>query len=230
MLLEVDSINTFYGMSHILFDLSLSIEKGEIVCILGRNGAGKTTTLRSIIGLTPPLSGSIIFEGQEIRSKQAFKIARLGIGFVPEDMLIIPDLTVRENLEIAMRRKGQWTLETVYRLFSVLKERESQEGGTLSGGEQQMLAIGRALMSNPQLLLLDEPSEGLAPTIVKMLADFMRVLKEEGMTTLLAEQNSKFALTFSDRAYMLEKGEICWHGSCEELKGKPEVMKRYLGV
>jgi branched-chain amino acid transport system ATP-binding protein len=230
MLLEVDSINTFYGMSHILFDLSLSVEKGEIVCLLGRNGAGKTTTLRSIIGLTPPLSGSIIFEGQEIRSKQAFRIARLGIGFVPEDMLIIPDLTVRENLEIAMRRKGQWTLETVYRLFSVLKERESQEGGTLSGGEQQMLAIGRALMSNPQLLLLDEPSEGLAPTIVKMLADFMRVLKEEGMTTLLAEQNSKFALTFSDRAYMLEKGEICWHGSCEELKGKPEVMKRYLGV
>ena len=230
MLLEVDSINTFYGMSHILFDLSLSIEKGEIVCILGRNGAGKTTTLRSIIGLTPPLSGSIIFEGQEIRSKQAFRIARLGIGFVPEDMLIIPDLTVRENLEIAMRRKGQWTLETVYRLFSVLKERESQEGGTLSGGEQQMLAIGRALMSNPQLLLLDEPSEGLAPTIVKMLADFMRVLKEEGMTTLLAEQNSKFALTFSDRAYLLEKGEICWHGNCAELKEKPEVMKRYLGV
>jgi branched-chain amino acid transport system ATP-binding protein len=230
MLLEVDSINTFYGMSHILFDLSLSIEKGEIVCILGRNGAGKTTTLRSIIGLTPPLSGSIIFAGQEIRSKQAFRIARLGIGFVPEDMLIIPDLTVRENLEIAMRRKGQWTLETVYRLFSVLKERESQEGGTLSGGEQQMLAIGRALMSNPQLLLLDEPSEGLAPTIVKMLADFMRVLKEEGMTTLLAEQNSKFALTFSDRAYLLEKGEICWHGNCAELKEKPEVMKRYLGV
>jgi len=230
MLLEVDSINTFYGMSHILFDLSLSVEKGEIVCLLGRNGAGKTTTLRSIIGLTPPLSGSIIFEGQEIRSKQAFRIARLGIGFVPEDMLIIPDLTVRENLEIAMRRKGQWTLETVYRLFSVLKERESQEGGTLSGGEQQMLAIGRALMSNPQLLLLDEPSEGLAPTIVKMLADFMRVLKEEGMTTLLAEQNSKFALTFSDRAYLLEKGGICWHGNCEELKGKPEIMKQYLGV
>jgi branched-chain amino acid transport system ATP-binding protein len=230
VLLEVSSINTFYGMSHILSNLSLSVSQGEIVCLLGRNGVGKTTTLRSIMGLTPPQSGSIIFAGQQIRGKQPFRIARLGIGFVPEGRLIIPDLTVRENLEIAVRRTGQWTLEAVYRLFPRLKERESQDGGTLSGGEQQMLSIGRALMSNPELLLLDEPSEGLAPVVVKLLADFMRVLKEKGVTTLLAEQNSKFALTFSDRAYMLEKGEICWHGSCEELKGKPEVMKRYLGV
>ena len=230
MLLEVDSINTLYGMSHILFDLSLSVDKGEIVCLLGRNGAGKTTTLRSIIGLTPPRSGSIRFSGQEIRGKQAFRIARLGIGFVPEDRLIIPDLTVRENLEIAVRRRGQWTLEGVYQLFPTLKEREGQEGGTLSGGEQQMLAIGRVLMSNPQVLLLDEPSEGLAPVVVKILADFMMVLKEKGLTTLLAEQNSTFALTFSDRAYLLEKGGICWHGNCQDLKEKPDVMKRYLGV
>ena len=230
MILVVNSINTFYGMSHILFNLSLSVNKGEIVCLLGRNGAGKTTTLRSIIGLTSPRSGSITFAGQEIRGKQPFRIARLGIGFVPEDRLIIPDLTVKENLEIATRCKGQWTLEGVYRIFPMLKERECQEGGTLSGGEQQMLAIGRALMSNPELVLLDEPSEGLAPAIVKMLADFMRVLKEKDMTTLIAEQNSSFALTFSDRAYLLEKGKICWDGRCDELKGKPEVMKRYLGV
>lgn len=230
MLLDVDDINTFYGMSHALFNLSLSVDRGQIICLLGRNGAGKTTTVRSIMGLTPPRSGSIVFAGHEIRGKQAFRIGRLGIGFVPEDRLIIPDLTVKENLEIAIRRKGQWTLDGVYRLFPVLKEREAQEGGTLSGGEQQMLAIGRALMSNPELLLLDEPSEGLAPAIVKMLAEFMGALKEKGMTTLLAEQNSTFALTFSDRAYLLEKGEICWHGNCEELKGKPEVMKRYLGV
>jgi len=230
VLLEVSNINTFYGMSHILFNLSLSIGKGEIVCLLGRNGAGKTTTLRSIIGLTPARSGSITFAGEEIRTKQPFSIARLGIGFVPEDRLIIPDLTVKENLEIAIRPGEDWTLEGIYTLFPRLKEREAQEGGTLSGGEQQMLTIGRALMSNPKLLLLDEPSEGLAPAIVRMLGEFMKVLKGKGMTTLLAEQNSKFALTFSDRAYLLEKGEICWHGNCAELKRKPEVMKRYLGV
>ena len=230
MLLEVSNINTFYGMSHILFNLSLSIEKGEIVCLLGRNGVGKTTTLRSIIGLTPARSGSITFAGEEIRTKQPFRVARLGIGFVPEDRLIIPDLTVKENLEIAIRPGEDWTLEGIYQIFPRLKEREAQEGGTLGGGEQQMLTIGRALMSNPKLLLLDEPSEGLAPAIVRMLGEFMQVLKGKGMTTLLAEQNSKFALTFSDRAYLLEKGEICWHGNCLELKGKPEVMKRYLGV
>ena len=230
MLLEVTNINTFYGMSHILFNLSLSIKKGEIVCLLGRNGVGKTTTLRSIIGLTPARSGSITFAGVEIRTKQPFSIARLGIGYVPEDRLIIPDLTVKENLEIAMRLGKDWTLEGIYELFPRLKEREAQEGGTLSGGEQQILTIGRALMSNPKLLLLDEPSEGLAPAIVRMLGELMQVLKEKGMTTLLAEQNSKFALTFSDRAYLLEKGGICWHGNCAELKEMPEVMKRYLGV
>ena len=230
MLLEVDSINTFYGMSHILFDLSMGVDGGEIVCLLGRNGTGKTTTLRSIMGLTAPRSGSIVFEGREVRGKQPFRIARLGVGFVPEGRLIIPDLSVRENLEIAVRRQGPWTLDAVYQVFPRLMERQTQEGGTLSGGEQQMLAIGRALMTNPSLLLLDEPSEGLAPVVVKILADFMRVLKEKGMTTLLAEQNSTFALKFSDRVYLLEKGRICWNGGSEELKSKPDVMKRYLGV
>jgi branched-chain amino acid transport system ATP-binding protein len=230
LLLEVDTINTFYGMSHILFDLSMGVDRGEIVCLLGRNGTGKTTTLRSIMGLTAPRSGSILFEGREVRGKQPFRIARLGVGFVPEGRLIIPDLSVRENLEIAVRRQGPWTLDAVYQVFPRLKERQGQEGGTLSGGEQQMLAIGRALMTNPSLLLLDEPSEGLAPVIVKILADFMRVLKEKGVTTLLAEQNSTFALKFSDRVYLLEKGRICWDGGSEELKSKPDVMKRYLGV
>lgn len=230
MLLEVDRINTFYGMSHILFDLSLNLERKEIVCLLGRNGVGKTTTLRSIIGLTPPRSGNITFSGNQIRGKHTFRIARLGIGFVPEDRLIIPDLTVRENLELAIRLTGQWTLEAVYNVFPMLRARASQEGGTLSGGEQQMLAIARALMGNPEVLLLDEPSEGLAPVIVKSLAEFMRVLKQRGVTTLLTEQNSAFALTFSDRTYLMEKGEVSWEGTSEELKGKPDVMKRYLGV
>ena len=233
MFLEVDNMDTFYGLSHILFKVSLSVDKGEVVCLLGRNGVGKTTTLRSIMGLTPPRSGSIKLAGQEIRGKQPFQIARRGIGFVPEDRIIFPGLTVRENLEIAMRGGGGekgWTLEKVYQMFPLLKERGAQGGGTLSGGEQQMLTIARTLMGNPHLLLLDEPSEGLAPRIVKILEEQMRLLKEEGITILLSEQNSNFALKFSDRAYILEKGQICWEGALSELKEKPGILKRYLGV
>ena len=232
MLLEVRGINTFYGISHILFDVSLEIDKGEVVCILGRNGVGKTTTLRSIIGLTPPRSGSIVFLGVEIRGKQPFEIARLGIGFVPEDRIIFPDLTVRENLEMGIKRKdrGGWPLERVYEMFPLLKEREKQMGGTLSGGEQQMLTIARTLMGNPQLLLLDEPSEGLAPMIVKEVENQVRHLKTEGMPILLSEQNSNFIMKLSDRAYILEKGQIRWKGEVSELKDKPEIMKTYLGI
>jgi branched-chain amino acid transport system ATP-binding protein len=232
MLLEVREINTFYGISHILFDVSLEIDKGEVVCILGRNGVGKTTTLRSIIGLTPPRSGSIVFLGVEIRGKQPFEIARLGIGFVPEDRIIFPDLTVRENLEMGIKRKdrGGWPLERVYEMFPLLKEREKQMGGTLSGGEQQMLTIARTLMGNPQLLLLDEPSEGLAPMIVKEVENQVRHLKTEGMPILLSEQNSNFVMKLSDRAYILEKGQIRWKGEVSELKDKPEIMKTYLGI
>ncbi|MEE9419038.1 MAG: ABC transporter ATP-binding protein [Desulfatiglandaceae bacterium] len=232
MLLEVREINTFYGISHILFDVSLEIDKGEVVCILGRNGVGKTTTLRSIIGLTPPRSGSIVFLGVEIRGKQPFEIARLGIGFVPEDRIIFPDLTVRENLEMGIKRKdrGGWPLERVYEMFPLLKEREKQMGGTLSGGEQQMLTIARTLMGNPQLLLLDEPSEGLAPMIVKEVENQVRHLKTEGMPILLSEQNSNFIMKLSDRAYILEKGQIRWKGEVSELKDKPEIMKTYLGI
>ena len=232
MLLEVREINTFYGISHILFDVSLEIDKGEVVCILGRNGVGKTTTLRSIIGLTPPRSGSIVFLGVEIRGKQPFEIARLGIGFVPEDRIIFPDLTVRENLEMGIKRKdrGGWPLERVYEMFPLLKEREKQMGGTLSGGEQQMLTIARTLMGNPQLLLLDEPSEGLAPMIVKEVENQVRHLKTEGMPILLSEQNSNFIMKLSDRAYILEKGQIRWKGEVSELKDKPEIMKTYVGI
>ena len=232
MLLEVREINTFYGISHILFDVSLEIDKGEVVCILGRNGVGKTTTLRSIIGLTPPRSGSIVFLGVEIRGKQPFEIARLGIGFVPEDRIIFPDLTVRENLEMGIKRKdrGGWPLERVYEMFPLLKEREKQMGGTLSGGEQQMLTIARTLMGNPQLLLLDEPSEGLAPMVIKEVENQVRHLKTEGMPILLSEQNSNFIMKLSDRAYILEKGQIRWKGEVSELKDKPEIMKTYLGI
>ena len=233
MLLEVKEINTFYGLSHILFELSLDVYEGETVCILGRNGVGKTTTLRSIMGLTPPRSGSIKFCGEEIRGKQSFEIARRGIGFVYENRMIFPDLTVRENLEIATQRRKnpeEWTLEKAYRLFPVLKERDKQWGGTLSGGEQQMLTIARTLMGNPRLLLLDEPSEGLAPLVVRAIEEQVLALKKEGMTILLSEQNSSFALKVSDRAYILEKGIVTWQGDIAELKSKPEIMKNYLGI
>jgi branched-chain amino acid transport system ATP-binding protein len=225
-------INTFYGISHILFDLSMKMNEGEVACILGRNGVGKTTTLKSIIGLAPPRSGSIVFLGVEIMGKQPFEIARMGIGFVPEDRVIFPDLTVKENLEMGINRKnrGRWTMKQVYGMFPILKERENQMGGTLSGGEQQMLTIARTLMGNPRLLLLDEPSEGLAPLIVKELENQVRSLKTEGMPIILSEQNSSFVMRLSDRAYILEKGQVRWNGQVSELKERPEIMKTYLGI
>jgi branched-chain amino acid transport system ATP-binding protein len=232
-LLEVSRIDTFYGLSHILFKVSLEVDQGEAVCILGRNGVGKTTALRSIMGLTSPRSGSIRFRGEEIRRKQPFEIARLGVGFVPEDRIIFPDLTVRENLEIAIKKEkkdDRWTIEKVYSLFPVLKGRSSQPGGTLSGGEQQMLTMARTLMGNPHLLLLDEPSEGLAPMVVRLIEDQMLLLKKEGMTILLSEQNSRSALKISDRAYILEKGHVRWLGQVAELNENPEIMQAYLGV
>ncbi len=236
MLLEVKKINTFYDLSHILFNVSLEIDKGETVCLLGRNGVGKTTIFRSIMGLTPPRSGSIRLYGDEIKGKKPYEIARLGVGLVPEDREIFPDLTVRENLEIA-GKKGRkekqtedWTIEKVHRLFPILRDRNNQWGGTLSGGEQQMLTIARTLMGNPTLLLLDEPSEGLAPMITKTIEEQILLLKKEGLTILLSEQNSSFALRVSDRAYILEKGHILWQGKTSELREKPEIMMTYLGV
>jgi branched-chain amino acid transport system ATP-binding protein len=236
MLLVVKEIQTFYGLSHILFGVSLEVQEGETVSLLGRNGVGKTTTFRSIMGLTPPRSGNIKLQGEEIRGKQPFEIARLGVGLVPEDRIIFPDLTVHENLEIAIqkgqkrRQAGIWTIEKVHRLFPILQERDKQWGGTLSGGEQQMLTIARTLMGNPHLLLLDEPSEGLAPLVTKAIGEQILALKKEGLTILLSEQNSSFALKVSDRAYILEKGQVSWHGQISELKQKPEIMKTYLGI
>lgn len=236
MLLEVKDINTFYDLSHILFNVSLAIDKGETVCLLGRNGVGKTTLFRSIMGLTPPRSGSIKLFDKEISGKKPYQIARLGIGLVPEDREIFPDLTVRENLEIAGKKGARehqlaaWTMDKVHKLFPILKDRNSQWGGTLSGGEQQMLTIARTLMGNPSMLLLDEPSEGLAPMITKSIEEQILLLKKEGLTILLSEQNSSFALRVSDRAYILEKGHILWQGKTSELKAKPEIMTTYLGV
>lgn len=232
MLLELEKINTYYGISHILFDVSLQVAKGEVVCVLGRNGVGKTTLLRSIMGLTVPRSGSLVFNGTSLRRKRPFEIAYLGIGFVPEDRIIFPKLTVKENLEMGIKKgqKGPWTLERVYQVFPILKTRQTQMGGTLSGGEQQMLTIARTLMGNPELLLLDEPTEGLSPLIVKELEKQIRALKEEGMTILLSEQNSTVTLNLSDRSYILEKGQVKWAGEVKVLQEKKEILKQYLGL
>lgn len=232
MLLETKDIHTYYGTSHILFGISMNVEEGEIVSLLGRNGVGKTTTLRSIMGLTPPRSGSILFSNTEIKRKAPFQIARLGVGYVPDDRRIFADLTVRQNLEAIARsgNSGGWTLERVYALFPVLEKFEDRKGDTLSGGEQQMLTIGRTLMGNPKLILLDEPAEGLSPLVVKLLQKQTLKLKEEGITVLLCEQNVKFATEVSDRAYVLEKGQIRYEGSIDDLKENEEVRKKYLMV
>jgi len=232
-MLEVEGIHTFYGLSHILFGVSLHVERGEVVCLLGRNGAGKTTTLKSIIGLTPPRRGSIRFKGEDITGKAPYLITRKGIGYVPDDRRIFADLTVRENLEIAAREAQgdrKWDLETVYNLFPALKGIESRKGGYLSGGEQKMLAIARALMGNPELLLLDEPMEGLAPMLVCALEEQIAKLKETGLTVLLAEQNVRSALRLSDRGYIIDNGQIRYQGTVKELRENEEVRKKYLLV
>jgi branched-chain amino acid transport system ATP-binding protein len=230
-MLEVTGIHTFYGISHILFGVSLSINQGETVCLLGRNGAGKTTTARSIIGLTPPRQGSIKFKGEEIAGKKPHVIVRRGMGFVPDNRRIFADLTVGENLDIGQRRAkegGGWNKDKVYGLFPVLKHIESRKGGNLSGGEQQMLTIARTLMGNPDLLLLDEPSEGLAPLVIKALEEQIVKLKETGLTILLSEQNVLSALMLSDRGYIIGNGEIVYEGSANELKENSEIRKKHL--
>jgi branched-chain amino acid transport system ATP-binding protein len=233
-LLELAAVNTFYGRSHILFDVSLSVEKGEVVSLLGRNGAGKSTTFRSIIGLTPPRSGEVIFRGERVSGLRAFRICRKGIGFVPEDRRCFPDLTVRENLEVASRREKEvanpWTIERIYVLFPRLKEREKNLGNQLSGGEQQMLTIARTLMTNPEVLLLDEPSEGLAPLVVALLADMILQIRKEGVTVLLAEQNLHFCAKVADRGYVIDKGSVKYEGTMSALLADEEVKEKYLAV
>jgi branched-chain amino acid transport system ATP-binding protein len=234
MELVLENINAYYGLSHILFDVSLTVDRGEVVVLLGRNGAGKTTTLLSIMGLNLPRSGRVIYRGHDITGLPPYKIARLGIGFVPEDRRIFPDVTVYGNLDVGCKvRKGQtpsWTIERIYGLFPVLQEYARRPGGTLSGGQRQMLTIARTLMGNPDLLLLDEPSEGLAPLVVKMLAEFIGVIKREGMTVLLSEQNLKFALKHADRAYIVDNGIIKYQGAIAELSRNDEIKKKYLAV
>jgi branched-chain amino acid transport system ATP-binding protein len=232
-MLEVEGIHTFYGLSHILFGVSLRVEPGEIVCLLGRNGAGKTTTMKSIMGLTPPRQGNIQFKGEEITGQEPYLLARKGIGYIPDDRRIFADLTVGENLEIAARKAEgaeRWDKERVYGLFPALKEIESRKGGCLSGGEQKMLAIARALMGNPELLLLDEPTEGLAPMLVRALEKQIKKLRETGLTVLLAEQNVRSALRLGDRGYIIDNGQIRYQGSIEELRENEEVRKKYLLV
>ena len=234
MFLNVNEIDTFYDIFQAIFKVSLNIDQGEVVCLLGRNGAGKTTTLISIIGLNHPRSGSIQYKGIEISNKKPFQIAQLGIGFVPENRWIFSDLTVRENLELGQRKaKGENRrigLEGIYELFPKLKELERQYGGTLSGGEQQMLTIGRTLMGDPELLLLDEPTAGLAPIVSKMLGNQIERLKEEKLTIFLTEQNALFAMDISDRAYVIDKGSIVYKGNVKELSEDKNTMKEYLGV
>jgi branched-chain amino acid transport system ATP-binding protein len=233
MILDVQDIHTFYGKSHVIKGISLTINEGEVVCLLGRNGAGKTTTLRSIVGIVPPKEGRIFFKGKEITGKPPFARIRLGIGYVPEDMRIFPDLTVKENLEVSVIQRGKdsdrWTIENVFSLFPKLKILEASNGTSLSGGEQQMLAIARALVSNPSLLVLDEPTEGLAPIIVQELSRLLKKIKNE-TTILLSEQNARFAMEFSDRAYIIDRGKMVYQGSIGELCDQEEVRNRYLGV
>ena len=235
MILDVKNIYTSYGLSQILFDVSLQIDEGECVCLLARNGVGKTTTLRSIMGLTPPRQGEVLYRDQPITGKPAFRVAKMGIGFVPEDRRIFPDLSVRENLDVARKSPAsphttEWTVDRVYEIFPVLENLNNRKGGYLSGGEQQMLTVGRTLMGNPDLILLDEPSEGLAPLVVRDLATQIRRLKDEGITILLSEQNAKFAIALSDHAYILEKGQVRFSGTIEDLQENEEVRQQYLAL
>jgi branched-chain amino acid transport system ATP-binding protein len=232
--LELQTINTYYGRSHILFDVSLAVQTGEVVSLVGRNGAGKSTTFRSIMGLTPPQDGRIVFRGGALRGLKPYQICRRGIGFVPEDRRCFPDLTVRENLEVAARREKEtatpWNIDKLYGIFPRLQEREKNLGSQLSGGEQQMLTIARTLMTNPDLLLLDEPSEGLAPLVVAMLAEMILEIRKEGVTVLLAEQNLHFCAKVSDRGYVIDKGEVKYEGNMQDLLTNEEVKEKYLAV
>jgi branched-chain amino acid transport system ATP-binding protein len=232
-LLVLRDVHAAYGSSRVLFGISLDVAQGECVCLLGRNGVGKTTTMRAIMGLTPPSDGSILWKGEEIAGRPPFRIARAGIGFVPEDRRIFAELTVLENLDVAARaagRRGRWSVDTVFALFPKLTELANRQGGYLSGGEQQMLTIGRTLMGNPELLLLDEPSEGLAPLVVESMLAQVGALKREGLTILLAEQGVEFSLALADRVYVLEKGAVRFSGPAADLRDNPRLRDELLAL
>lgn len=230
-MLEVNDIHTYYGRSHILQGISINLRKGEVICLLGRNGAGKTTTLRSIMGFTPPRRGNIKFEGVDLAKMPPYEICRLGIGYVPQDRRIFPTLTVEDNLEVIERKiEGGWTVEKIFSAFPILENLKARKGRHLSGGEQQILAVARPLMTNPKLLLLDEPSEGLAPLIVKSIGELVKSVITTGISVILAEQNMKFAMNIAQRGYIIDKGRIHHQGNIEELKEDKEIIGKYLAV
>jgi branched-chain amino acid transport system ATP-binding protein len=235
MLLELKELNTYYEQSHILQGVSLNIDQGEIVCLLGRNGVGKSTTLKSIIGLVEPRSGEVVLKGRNIAGIPSYIISKLGVGYVPEERRIFPTLTVRENLLMGIkpRQKGKedgWTVERVYKYFPALQTRDKQKGGHLSGGEQQMLTIARTLMGNPEVILVDEPTEGLAPLIVEAVEQVIRDIHQQGIPILLVEQNMRVALRLAERIYVISKGKIVFQGTCQELKDAHEIREKYLEV
>ena len=233
-MLEVTGLTAFYGWARILFDLSFAVGRGEVAVLLGRNGAGKSTTLKSIVGLVRPSGGSVVFQGAEIAGMAPHRIVRMGLGYVPEERRIFTDLTVAENLEVGRQRvradAPEWTVDSLFALFPNLAEMQGRRAGQMSGGEQQMLTVARSLMGNPSLILLDEPSEGLAPVIVDQMAATIRELKARGLSVLLSEQNLRFARMVSDRAYIVEKGRIRWQGAMAELDADQEARQQYLSV
>ncbi len=236
MLLEVKDLNTFYGPSHVLQNISLNVKEGEIVALLGRNGMGKSTTLKSIMGLVRPTSGNVVYKGVDLTGLPAFKIAQAGIGYIPEDRQIFPDLSVMENLSLGMKTgkdksKGKdWNLERIYSHFPFMQGRKNQKGGLLSGGEQQMLSLARALMGNPELLLVDEPTEGLAPIVVNEVRDMLAEINQAAVSVLLVEHNYKVAVHLASRVYLMGKGHIGYEDTMEGLNASPEVRAKYLEV
>ncbi len=238
MLLDVKDLNTYFGESHVLQDMSVGVKDGEIVALLGRNGMGKSTTLKSIMGLVKPKSGTVLFQGKNITGYQPFKVARVGIGYVPEERRIFPNLPVLDNLKMGIKHgaaaktsnHNKWTIERIYEHFPFMKERSNQKGALLSGGEQQMLTIARTLMGNPDLLMVDEPTEGLAPVTVKEVRDILEEINKAGVSILLVEHNLKVALSLADRVYLMGKAHLGFTGTVEELEANPEIKAKYLEV
>ena len=229
-MLQLHDIHTYYGESHVLQGVSLQVPDGKVVALLGRNGAGKTTTMRSIMGLTPPRRGEILFDGREIQNLEPYRIANLGIGYIPQGRRLFPSLTVREHLEVYHKKGSAWSVERALDTFPRLKERLENHGDELSGGEQQMLAIARALMLNPSMLVMDEPTEGLAPVVVREVGKLIQTVKKEGFAILLTEQKMRFALDLADEVFVMSRGQIVFHGLPEELLENEEIKRTYLGV